>query len=46
MQTMDQALADLVKKGIVRREDATARTSNLRQLNNLLLDAQLSGKVS
>ena len=46
MQTMDQALACLVKMGIVRREEATARAANLRQLNTLLLDAQLAGSMS
>ena len=38
MQTLDQGLADLVKRGIVGREDAVARSSNPMRLNNVLLE--------
>ena len=36
-QTMDQALADLVKRNIVAREEALLKTSNPRKLLDLLL---------
>ncbi len=36
MQTMDQALADLVRRGIVAEEEAMARSSNPAKLNSLL----------
>ncbi len=41
MQTLDQALAELVVKGIVSRDEAMARCINAYQLNNLILDAQM-----
>jgi twitching motility protein PilT len=36
MQTLNQALADLVKKGVVTREDALMKTSNPVKLSELL----------
>jgi len=36
MHTLDQELADIVKNGIVSREDAMMKTSNLAKLNQLL----------
>ena len=38
MQTLDQGLAELVKRGVIRREDAVARSSNPMRLNNVLLE--------
>jgi twitching motility protein PilT len=39
MQTMDQALAALVRGGCIPRAEALARSRNPRQLNNLILEA-------
>jgi len=39
MQTMDQALAELVRNGVVLRREALARSSNPHQLIRLLRDA-------
>jgi twitching motility protein PilT len=36
MHTLDQALADLVRNGIVSREDAMMKSSNPAKLNQLL----------
>ncbi|MHA2067145.1 MAG: type IV pilus twitching motility protein PilT [Candidatus Thorarchaeota archaeon] len=36
MRTLDQALADLVRNGIVSREDAMMKSNNLTKLNQLL----------
>jgi twitching motility protein PilT len=43
MQTMDQALADLVKTGIVAKEEAIARSSNPVRLLGMLADPQSPG---
>ena len=37
MQTMDAALADLVRRGLISRELADHRSSNPEDLNRLLL---------
>jgi twitching motility protein PilT len=37
MQTLDQAMADLIRKGIVSKEDAIMKSSNPRKLEELLL---------
>ena len=39
MQTLEMAMADLVKKGLVSQEDAMAKTSNPAKLNDLLCRA-------
>jgi len=39
MQTLEMAMADLVKKGMVSQEDAMAKTSNPAKLNDLLYRA-------
>ena len=40
MQTLDMAMADLVKKGVVSADDAMTRTSNPARLNELLFRVQ------
>jgi twitching motility protein PilT len=43
MQTMDQAMADLVKKGIVTSEEALARSGNPAKLTILLQNQHKGG---
>ena len=42
MQTLDQALTDLVKRGVVSREDAIVRSMNPARLNQLLNDMRMT----
>ena len=44
MQTLDQALADLVRSGIVTQEEAVMKTSNPVKLNELLRIQQESSR--
>lgn len=44
MQTMDQALADLVRRGIVTQDEAMKKSSNPARLKNFLLEFQLAPK--
>jgi twitching motility protein PilT len=46
MQTMDQALVDLVRNGVVTRDDALARSSNPTRLGSLIADLQPAGSGS
>ena len=41
MQSMDYALTDLVKKHIVKEEEAISKSSNPEQLSNLLRSASV-----
>ncbi len=45
MQTLDQALADLVRSGIVTQEEAVMKTSNPVKLNELLRIQQESSRL-
>jgi len=44
MMTLDQYLAQLVKKGIVDKQDAEMKCSNIRELHALLEDTQPVGR--
>ena len=45
MQTLDQALADLVKRNIITLEEATMKSSNPAKLNSLLQFQNEASKV-
>ena len=42
MQTLDQSLADLVKRGIVTQEEAMLRSSNPEQLQDLIAGSYMT----